>query len=406
MQLQPPPKKFLSTLLEVRDYYAPMVEKYGKLYREALENLNHVEALLSNWSLTLEVGINGSKGEVGEEIFTPSIPKSLNGNGENISVTEPELLKSKGTELPDLDNFARDNGSSPNREDVNLPLDSSDTVAPAGENLSSDESEDIPEIETKSHESNAHEGQLTSDKATLTPNNNDNIVEVSSELVEPSTTEPSLAENQEKAKQPSNKSLLGSDIPMLSEYQSLRRIEAVQKLLQKHTGSVCHIDFVVRSLYGELELDVWKVVKGRVQSTLTQGRESNKWSLVPGKPGYYTIDLKLLNTPRKDASSKQSTTKNKKPDPQAKTNSIPMKGEFAGKFVIDAITLLLQKNPRKVFDVAEVINKLYGHLEPEQVQEVKPKVLNELSRGYRTGRFSRVPEEKGLYIWDSKYLPE
>ncbi|MDZ8186892.1 MAG: hypothetical protein RMX96_18835 [Nostoc sp. ChiSLP02] len=29
----------------------------------------------------------------------------------------------------------------------------------------------------------------------------------------------------------------------------------------------------VRSLYGELEPKVWKVVKGRVHSTLTQGRE-------------------------------------------------------------------------------------------------------------------------------------
>ncbi|MDZ8106728.1 MAG: hypothetical protein RM338_14075, partial [Nostoc sp. DedQUE12a] len=83
-----------------------------------------------------------------------------------------------------------------------------------------------------------------------------------------------------------------------------------------------------------------------------------------------------------------------------------MKAEFDGKFLIDAISSLLQQNPRKVFDVAEVIYQLYGELQPEQTKQVRPAVLNELSRGYRTGRFSRVPDEKGLYIWDSKLLPD
>ncbi len=69
--------------------------------------------------------------------------------------------------------------------------------------------------------------------------------------------------------------------------------------MQKHRGTVCHIDFVVRSLYGDLEPDIFKLVKGRVQSTLTYGRESGKWSLVPGKPGSFTLDLKLLNSNRK-----------------------------------------------------------------------------------------------------------
>ncbi len=79
-----------------------------------------------------------------------------------------------------------------------------------------------------------------------------------------------------------------------------------------------------------------------------------------------------------------------------------MKREFEGQFLIDAITLLLQQNPKKVFNVAEVIQGLYGELDVEDVAQVRPKVLNELSRGYRTGRFSRVPNEKGLYTWDSK----
>jgi hypothetical protein len=414
MQLQPPPQKFLSTLLEVRDYYAPLVDKYGKLYREALENLNHIEALLSNWSLTLDVDSHDSKGKVSDELFTLSAQKSLNNNSIEVSEPKPELL-SKAAELPQVNNGTKENVSSQDKEE-NQP------VAFAEENLSNGNSKDIPQTEAKSDEFNADELSATNQGTTATQENislddSDNIAETASELVQPSTTESSIAEDEppaakstskEQANQTPNKSLMGQDIPMLGEYQSLRRIEAVEKLLKNHKGSVCHIDFVVRSLYGELEPKTWKVVKGRVQSTLTQGRESGKWSLVPGKPGYYTIDLKLLNAPRKEASSKEtkSNTNNKKPDPQAKTNSIPLKGEFEGKFLIDAITSLLQKNPKKIFDVAEVVKKLYGELKPEQVQKVRSGVLNELSRGYRTGRFSKVPQEKGLYIWDSKLLPD
>ncbi|MHC5862960.1 hypothetical protein [Nostoc sp.] len=83
-----------------------------------------------------------------------------------------------------------------------------------------------------------------------------------------------------------------------------------------------------------------------------------------------------------------------------------MQGEFSGQFLIDALTSLLGQNPGKVFNVAEIIEELYGELDPSDVIEVKPKVLNELSRGHRTGRFSRVPEEIGLYTWDSNLLQQ
>ncbi|MCC5654621.1 hypothetical protein LC609_33575 [Nostoc sp. XA013] len=85
---------------------------------------------------------------------------------------------------------------------------------------------------------------------------------------------------------------------------------------------------------------------------------------------------------------------------------MPMQGEFFGQFLIDALTSLLEQNLGKVFNVAEIIEELYGELDPSDVIEVKPKVLNELLRGHRTGRFSRVPEEIGLYTWDSKLLQQ
>jgi hypothetical protein len=61
-----PRKIYLDT---IRDYYAPLVDKYGKLYREALENLNHVQGLLSNWALQEEGNTQGLSQEVKEEMF-------------------------------------------------------------------------------------------------------------------------------------------------------------------------------------------------------------------------------------------------------------------------------------------------------------------------------------------------
>jgi hypothetical protein len=420
MQIQPPPQKFLLTLLSIKDYYAPLVEKYGKLYREALENLNHVEALLSNWALKEEADTNGSSGEATEEILTLPAQKSLNSNPPGISKTEPELGEANDTDLPQVSDLVTQNVSSQNQEDINLALEENQPASDVVESLPNGESLEIPQTQIQSDDSfyaaqlPATRGKATATQESKTLDNSDNRVETASELVQPSTTDSSLLEDEpaaesislEQASSAPNKSLSGQDIPMVGEYQSLRRIEAVEKLLEQNKGSLCHIDLIVRSLYGELEPKAWKVVKGRVHSTLTQGKESGKWSLVPGKPGYYTKDLKLLNSSRKNSSSKPSQTQSKKPDPHAKANSIPMKAEFDGKFLIDAISSLLQKNPTTVFDVPEVINQLYGKLKPEQVQQVRPSVLNELSRGYRTGRFSRVPEEKGLYIWDSKLLPE
>lgn len=74
--------------------------------------------------------------------------------------------------------------------------------------------------------------------------------------------------------------------------------------------------------------------------------------------------------------------------------------EFEGKFLIDAISSLLKQNPGRIFSVAEITAGLYGQLNSEQLREIKSTVLGELSRGYRIGRFSRVPEKIGFYTWD------
>ena len=197
----------------------------------------------------------------------------------------------------------------------------------------------------------------------------------------------------------------GEDVPMLAQYENMTRMEALKKLLREYVGTVCHIDFIVRSLYGNLESTIFKVVKGRVQSSLTQGRESGYWSAIPDEPGCYTLDLNSLGPIQgKGISRSIKSTKTNKHFTRPQMKVVPMLAQFDGQFLIDALTLFLEQNAGRIFNVNEIVNGIYGHLDAQEVREVKNKVLNELSRGHRTGRFVRVPNQIGLYTWDMNMI--
>ncbi|MDP5337503.1 MAG: hypothetical protein NWQ28_02875 [Nodularia sp. (in: cyanobacteria)] len=318
-----PPEAFVSPLLELRDYYARLVDEYESLYTQARSQLDHVDALLSHSSSSSNaIAAHLETVQMRHQLSPPPAKESI--PDQSLNSTQPEFQDSNNLEI---DNSA---AKSPDQE---------------------------PPTSSTSSESQ--------DKFIKVP-----------------------------------------DIPLLPEYQPQSRMEAIKSLLQEHLGAVCHIDFIVRSLYGELEPPIFKVVKGRVQSSLTQGRERKAWAGIPDEPGCYTLNLSLVNSNKTKGYSQTGKYKHKKPLPAANTNVVPMLAEFEGQFLIDALSDFLEKHSGRVFSVADIITGLYGELDDQQVREVKTKVLNELSRGYRTGRFSRVPEKIGFYTWDSKLMLE
>ncbi|WP_448267435.1 hypothetical protein [Nostoc sp. DSM 114159] len=334
-QLEPPPGTFLSPLLELRDYYARLTEEYERLFVQARSQLDHVEALLSNWSYS-DTNKQISRLTAADETSNHSGETSLRFLSPLDDIGEINLVES-------LESVEKDS----DRVEINNSFSAVDTK------------ESQP--------------QTTSTDSKIAPDNNDSSTKV-------------------------------VEIPMLPQYQhAISRMEAIKQLLQEQIGTVCHIDFIVRSLYGQLDPYLFKVVKGRVQSSLTQGRERNYWVTIPDEPGCYTLDLSLVAPNNRNAASRNIKNKNKKPFvPPTKT--VPMLKAFEGQFLIDALTSLLKQNPGKVFSVAEVITGIYGELDSQQIREIKNKVLNELSRGYRTGRFARVPNQIGFYTWDSNLI--
>ncbi|MBD6620798.1 hypothetical protein FNW02_34865 [Komarekiella sp. 'clone 1'] len=344
-----PPENALEALLQLQDYYAPLVEEYERLYTQSKDSLTHVEALLSNWPSASSVEELSSP-EKQEKSSLSFADESKNDALEDITF-EPLQLDDSEPETLDTDDDISELPKSPIFPLIETQLDSKFDTAPSPE---------PPESPPFS-------------------------------LLDTSTQQPSLH---------------GVDIPMLPQYQSLTRSEAIEQILAEEIGTSVHIDFIVRSLYGDLEPDVFKVVKGRVQSSLTQGKESNKWFSVPKEPGYFTLSLTLLSKEQTKNSSSQAKRKNNKPVKPPQPKEIPILITYEGQFLIDALSTFLEQNAGKVFNVSEVITGIYGEQNAADVREVKNKVLNELSRGHRTGRFTRVPDQIGFYTWDYKLIKE
>ncbi|MBE8992283.1 hypothetical protein [Nostoc sp. LEGE 12450] len=337
-----PPQKAIESLFALRDYYAPLVEEYEKLYTLAKANLTHVEALLSNWPLAEEVANEEFTSEKGKNFFLFLSEESVNDDVEPITHLE-------------LD-------------------DSQDTSTVATQLLESTQQNIFTLIQAWSGE------------------------ESDASIDSPFLLEPPIETLTQQRPQH------GTETAMLPIFQSLSRPEAIEQVLVEHIGTIVHIDFIVKTLYGELEPDAFKLIKGRVQSSLTHGKETNKWFSVPTKPGYYTLSLTLLPKPETKNSSTRVKGKNKKQVLPPQPKDIPMLEEFQGQFLIDALTTFLENNSSKVFGVSEITNGIYGELTATEIKEVKNKVLNELSRGHRIGRFTRVPEQIGFYTWDLELL--
>jgi hypothetical protein len=334
--LEPPPQALIEPLLELRDYYAALVEEYERLTTQARSQLTHVEAILSSSSLP---GLLDNQTAIVETLSFPPTPSQ-----------EASHLQQ-----------APINGSNPKQEEfIQLELKDNDKQQNGVNEVASQHS-------------------------------NGAIATVPTVVFSP----------QRMLFDTDDRTLPGSDVPMQPQFHGLPRLEAIERILRENMGTVCHIDFIVRSLYGDLESSLFKVVKSRVQSSLTHGKEKGYWSAVPEEPGCYTLDISLVIPQNGKAKSKAvKPNKKKKPFLLPKARRVPMLAEFEGKFLIDAICILLQRNSGRIFSVGDVITGLYGDLNAEQLREIKTAVHNELSRGHRIGRFSRVPDKLGYYTWD------
>ncbi len=84
-------------------------------------------------------------------------------------------------------------------------------------------------------------------------------------------------------------------VKMLPEYEVMPRPKAVQKVLENHSGTALHVNYITREMFGDLEDGDMEVATVRVRDSLMRGWRAGLFDRVPKDPGYYTFDAKLLD---------------------------------------------------------------------------------------------------------------
>lgn len=82
---------------------------------------------------------------------------------------------------------------------------------------------------------------------------------------------------------------------MLPRYQQLNFTEAVEVVVQENAGEILTTNKVARTLYGELSGQALTKAKDKIGKALWSGANQKRWQRIPGKPGNYTLDLKLVD---------------------------------------------------------------------------------------------------------------
>ena len=69
----------------------------------------------------------------------------------------------------------------------------------------------------------------------------------------------------------------------------MRLGDAILNVLQESPDSVYQTDYIVRSVYGELEGNLLRTAKDRVTKELSRGYKMGRWYRLADTPGYYTV---------------------------------------------------------------------------------------------------------------------
>ena len=75
-----------------------------------------------------------------------------------------------------------------------------------------------------------------------------------------------------------------------SEFEGLSKIEAVEKVLGEHPGSIVHMNDIIDRLYGELTGAELKAEKDRIKDVMTRGVKRGLWSRAEGVASSYVVN--------------------------------------------------------------------------------------------------------------------
>ncbi len=293
-----PPQSFITNLLAMRSHYQAHIQQYDRVSAHAQEQLSHVHALLVDEALDNQqfaTNLLQMRSHL-QATVAEQMRSSANAREQlvhiNALLAEQMAMQHRGEQIISMQATAATNNPELTQavqgREIPTALDHSEPSPAEAEQAQVAEETQQPEPPIESDQASS----------TVIPSSK-SLDEITNDLYEPSP----VANVESAPNQVGKAELIKS--PFLPQYQRLTKFEAVEKLLQDNTGSILHVNYIVRSLYGNLAPEAAKVEKQRLYETLSKGVTRGSWDRVPDQLGCYTIDLKLVD---KQAKSTKSTT--------------------------------------------------------------------------------------------------
>ncbi|WP_009630446.1 hypothetical protein [Synechocystis sp. PCC 7509] len=360
-------QQFRENLTQMRVHYQTIVEENNRASSSARSQLNHINALLAD-QLIIQQGNDNAILLQASPVDDDLALQEANEISESISEAIPKAeeveplqsLEEYIQEQSSSEDLLADLTSTHNVDDQKLPIElEADTTKPVVE---------TPELIDEELPDAAIQDNLSQ------------------------KTTPEILE-QEVFIHPTQKARKPLKQPLLPQYQDLSKSEAIEKLLQEEAGNILHIDDIIQSLFGDLEMPAFKAEKNRLYNTLNQGTENGLWDKVPGRSGCYTI---VLEQAIKKPETKKTNTKQQEISAIALIEALPP--AYHGLKLTQAVEKVLQENIGQAMNSEKVARVLFGEAEEEVFAAAKNKIGKALWSGANEKRWQGVPGKLGVYI--------
>ncbi|OWY67056.1 hypothetical protein B7486_33445 [cyanobacterium TDX16] len=196
--------------------------------------------------------------------------------------------------------------------------------------------------------------------------------------------------------------------PMKAEYQNLTKIQAVEKLLRENQGKILTVEYIIWSLYGDMDAEAVKAEKPRIYDTLGQGTDKGIWEKVPDQPACYTYKLSIVEPTADSESATANTSRlpvSSRRRPSRRGKSDDMLPRYNHLSLTAAVEVVVNEHPGEVITTEKVAKVLYGDdIDGRALVKAKDRIGKTLWGGATQGRWQRIPGRLGCYTLSLKTL--
>lgn len=379
-------QQFTESLLQLLKHYQALRSQHSQKVQNAKEQIAHVNALLAD-SLVLQHSQQQPISIQAATLEQQALMGAIADNSNELQRQSPELAQE--SRLPEIsqriisdDRQGVENGAMPAAV-------RSATIANPSEELPQQELEvaESPELPQVSEPQISTEADQLKQQPELEP-----LAELPDVEDSPSDAEQSLTDK--PVPSASSRKAAPLKTPLLPQYQHLTKSSAIEQLLHEHSGTILHVDFILRTLYGELTPEDITTEMPRINDSLKKGVAKGLWDRVPDEVGCYTADIKLVDSEVEPTKVEAKKRQSRKPNSKATEGMLP---RYQNLTFTDAVEIVLRDRSGEIVTSDIMARTLYGELEGQELTEARNKVGKILWSGASQGRWQSVPGQKGAY---------